>query len=205
MLMLIHTSLLLLRLHSAVDSVARDTIRQPEVVITAMPWQWDVRSETQSKLTFTRAQLASLAPSQARDVLSLVPGVFVRDYGGATALQTVSLRGGSSSQSLVLIDGARFSSAQNGSADISMIPMRYVSAVDVTRGGASALYGANALSGVVAANTAYPVIACPPFADKDDYQVNIHSTLQMPSGVPSACILRPDNVAGFCKRIFKMV
>ncbi len=60
----------------------------------------------------------------------------------------------------------------------------------------------NALSGVVAANTINPVIACPPFADKDDYQVNINSTLQMPSGVPSACILRPDNLAGFCKRIF---
>ena len=62
----------------------------------------------------------------------------------------------------------------------------------------------NALSGVVAANTLNPVIACPPFADKDDFQVNINSTLQMPSGVPSACILRPDNLAGFCKRIFTM-
>jgi phosphoribosylaminoimidazole-succinocarboxamide synthase len=61
----------------------------------------------------------------------------------------------------------------------------------------------NALSGVVAANTANPVIACPPLVDKGDYQVNINSTLQMPSGVPSACILRPDNVAGFCKRIFR--
>lgn len=62
----------------------------------------------------------------------------------------------------------------------------------------------NALSGVVAANTVNPVVACPPFADKDDFQVNINSTLQMPSGVPSACILRPDNLAGFCKRIFNM-
>lgn len=62
----------------------------------------------------------------------------------------------------------------------------------------------NALSGVVAANTVNPVVACPPFADKDDFQVNINSTLQMPSGVPSACILRPDNLANFCKRIFNM-
>ena len=60
----------------------------------------------------------------------------------------------------------------------------------------------NALSGVVSANVSRPVIACPPFTDKVDYQVNIHSTLQMPSGVPSACILRPDNVASFCKRLF---
>jgi phosphoribosylaminoimidazole-succinocarboxamide synthase len=59
----------------------------------------------------------------------------------------------------------------------------------------------NALSGVVAANTTNPVLACPPLGDKNDYQINIHSTLQMPSGVPSACILRPDNLASFCKRI----
>jgi len=62
----------------------------------------------------------------------------------------------------------------------------------------------NALSGVVSANVTRPVIACPPFADKADYQVNIHSTLQMPSGVPSACVLRPDNVANFCKRLFAL-
>lgn len=60
----------------------------------------------------------------------------------------------------------------------------------------------DALSGVVAANVSRPVIACPPFNDIGDYQVNIHSTLQMPSEVPVACILRPDNVAAFCSRLF---
>jgi phosphoribosylaminoimidazole-succinocarboxamide synthase len=57
----------------------------------------------------------------------------------------------------------------------------------------------NALSGVVAANSrGIPVIACPPFKDLDDLATNINSTLQMPSAVPVACILRPDNVAMFC-------
>ena len=60
----------------------------------------------------------------------------------------------------------------------------------------------NALSGVVAANSrGIPVIACPPAKDLDDQQTNIKSTLQMPSAVPAACILRPDNVAGFCVNI----
>ena len=59
----------------------------------------------------------------------------------------------------------------------------------------------NALSGVVAANSAnIPVIACPPFKDMTDMSVNINSSLMMPSNVPSACILRPDNVAAFCRR-----
>jgi len=62
----------------------------------------------------------------------------------------------------------------------------------------------NALSGVVAANSrGIPVIACPPAKDLDDLATNINSTLQMPSAVPAACILRPDNVAGFCVNLFK--
>ena len=53
----------------------------------------------------------------------------------------------------------------------------------------------NALSGVIAANTTQPCIACPPFKDKMDMMVNIHSTLQMPRRVPSMTILHPVNVA----------
>ncbi len=60
----------------------------------------------------------------------------------------------------------------------------------------------NALSGVVAANSRYPVFACPPFKDKVDMMVNINSTLQMPSDVPVALILEPRNLALFIKRIF---
>ncbi len=37
----------------------------------------------------------------------------------------------------------------------------------------------NALSGFVAANSEHPTIGCPPFSDKSDMLVNIHSTLQM--------------------------
>lgn len=62
----------------------------------------------------------------------------------------------------------------------------------------------NALSGVVACNTKFPVIACPPFQDKQDMQVNINSTLQMPSDVPIMTILEPVNVAHCCERIFNL-
>ena len=43
----------------------------------------------------------------------------------------------------------------------------------------------NALSGFVAANSEFPTIGCPPFSDKADMLVNIHSTLQMPSNTPA--------------------
>lgn len=60
----------------------------------------------------------------------------------------------------------------------------------------------NALSGFVAANCAFPTLACPPFTDKTDMLVNIHSTLQMPSNTPVLTILDPGNCALAVKRIF---
>jgi fusion protein PurCD len=62
----------------------------------------------------------------------------------------------------------------------------------------------NALGGVIAANTKFPVINCPNFSDKDDQIINVNSSLQMPSKVPSAVILRPDNVAMFAKYILSL-
>ncbi|MGI6432966.1 MAG: AIR carboxylase family protein [Sphaerochaetaceae bacterium] len=59
----------------------------------------------------------------------------------------------------------------------------------------------NALSGFVAANSIAPVLAVPPFADKLDMLVNIHSTLQMPSNVPVMTVLDPRNAALAVQRI----
>jgi 5-(carboxyamino)imidazole ribonucleotide mutase len=62
----------------------------------------------------------------------------------------------------------------------------------------------NALSGFVGANSEFPTIACPPFADKTDMLVNIHSTLQMPSKTPVLTVLDPGNCALAIQRIFKV-
>lgn len=63
----------------------------------------------------------------------------------------------------------------------------------------------NALSGVVAANSVHPVIACPPFADKDDFIVNINSTLMMPSETPVMTVIDPSNAALAVIKIFALL
>ncbi|MBF88612.1 MAG: 5-(carboxyamino)imidazole ribonucleotide mutase [Candidatus Marinimicrobia bacterium] len=60
----------------------------------------------------------------------------------------------------------------------------------------------NALSGFVAANSEFPTLGCPPFSDKADMLVNIHSTLQMPSNTPVLTVIDPGNCALAIKRIF---
>lgn len=62
----------------------------------------------------------------------------------------------------------------------------------------------NGLSGVTAGSSIHPVVACPPFADKDDFIVNINSTLQMPSDTPVLTVLDPQNCALAVARIFAL-
>jgi len=62
----------------------------------------------------------------------------------------------------------------------------------------------NALSGFVAGNSCFPVIACPPFKDKYDYLINIHSSLQMPSAVPVMTVVDPGNAVLAAKRILSL-
>jgi phosphoribosylaminoimidazole-succinocarboxamide synthase len=62
----------------------------------------------------------------------------------------------------------------------------------------------NALSGVVASNTRYPVIGCPPFKDNLDMMTNINSTIMCPSKVPVMAILEPGNVALAISKIFRL-
>ena len=62
----------------------------------------------------------------------------------------------------------------------------------------------NALSGVVAAQTEQPCIACPPFQDKVDMLTNVHSSLQMPSFVPVMTVIDPYNAVLAANRILEL-
>ena len=53
----------------------------------------------------------------------------------------------------------------------------------------------NGLAGVVAGSCVHPLVNCPPFKDHEDYLVNVHSSLQMPSEVPVMTVLNTKNAA----------
>lgn len=134
---------------AADDDSIRVTQRDSAIVVTAASWTTDASGAGPARSVLTREVIDRMAPMTMTAAMALFPGVFVRDYGGLGGLQLVSMRGGSSAQALVMIDGARLSSAQNGSIDLASIPMRTIDRAEVIRGGASALYGANALTGAL--------------------------------------------------------
>lgn len=91
----------------------------------------------------------SLAPIQISDILTLSPGVNVRDYGGLSGMKTVSIRGTGSSRTLVTLDGMPINSIQNSSIDLSNIAVSIIDNIEIVRGGTSAIYGGNAVGGTI--------------------------------------------------------
>lgn len=73
----------------------------------------------------------------------------MRDFGGFGQLKTMSIRGSSSDQVVILLDGVRLNNPIGGGVDLSTIPTNYVDKFEVIRGGASAFAGTDALGGVV--------------------------------------------------------
>jgi iron complex outermembrane receptor protein len=95
---------------------------------------------------------ASRFAGEAKGVAELVstaPGVAVHDYGGLGQLATVSIRGSTSDDVVVLLDGLPLNSAAGGGVDLSTIPKAWISRIEVVRGAEGASYGSGALGGVV--------------------------------------------------------
>ena len=98
---------------------------------------------------FSSPELRTLNGTSVADVLERVEGVSVRNYGSVSSLKTVSQRGLGPEHTLVLLNGRRVSSLQNGLTDLSTFSMEDVAQVEILKGGQSALFGADAMSGVV--------------------------------------------------------
>ncbi|RNE88656.1 TonB-dependent siderophore receptor [Marichromatium sp. AB31] len=84
--------------------------------------------------------------SRLGDVLPLAQGVHLQRRG---TNKTVSIRGFSNEQTLILIDGRRVAAEPSQRYELSRIPLADVERVEIVRGPGSTLYGADALGGVI--------------------------------------------------------
>ena len=112
--------------------------------------------ETASPVTTVTSQEVKLSgTTRTEDLVNSLPQVFA-DQGsnvsnGATGTAEINLRGLGSKRTLVLVNGKRLvgGDPRDPSPDINFIPIQLVKRVDVLTGGASAVYGADAVTGVV--------------------------------------------------------
>jgi len=95
------------------------------------------------------AEIGRAKASSVLDYLRTVPGLDVVQSGGPGGVTSLFLRGTSSTQTLVLVDGVPINSPYFGGTDLSSISTANVERIEVVRGPYSALYGSEAIGGVV--------------------------------------------------------
>lgn len=112
--------------------------------------------ESASPVTVVGAQeVKQSGVTRVEDLLNALPQVFAGQGGqisnGSTGTATVDLRGLGAVRTLVLVNGRRLVPGDPRSpvADINIIPAALIKRVDILTGGASSVYGADAVSGVV--------------------------------------------------------
>lgn len=125
------------------------TYQVSEVVVTATRIPISAKDSPSPVEVIGSNALRNLNGGTIADALRSSSSIFINDYGANGALKTVTLRGTSAQQLLVLVDGNRFNSFQNGLVDASLLPLNNIERIEIVRGGSSALYGADALGGVV--------------------------------------------------------
>ena len=140
---------------SVAPSVLAQDTEVEEVVVTGSRL---TRSNVTSSVPLVQIgaqEIDSRGGTRIEDVVNILPNVFVAQTSntanGATGTSTLNLRGIGSQRTLVLIDGKRlpFGSPFSSSANIDLVPARLVERVDVVTAGASAVYGSDAVAGVV--------------------------------------------------------
>jgi vitamin B12 transporter len=111
-----------------------------------------VESATQTARTtyvVTAAQIASDGDRTVADAIEDVPGVNVVRYGGFGAAATVGIRGSSSSEVLVLVDGLPIAGSQIDDVNLEQLSVTGVDRIEVVEGGGSTLYGSGSMGGVI--------------------------------------------------------
>ncbi|MDD2713290.1 MAG: TonB-dependent receptor [Simplicispira sp.] len=83
------------------------------------------------------------------DVLARLPGVEISRSGGVGNATNVFLRGAEGRFTAVYIDGVRVDSQSSGGAQWEQIPLAQIERIEVLRGPAAAVYGSDAIGGVV--------------------------------------------------------
>ncbi|MGF1682987.1 TonB-dependent receptor domain-containing protein [Photobacterium minamisatsumaniensis] len=133
---------------------AEQTSTDEVMVVTANRFEQPIKNVIAPVSVVTKDEIDAIQAKSLAEVLRRLPGVQVVSAGYGQSTE-VYVRGTTSRHLLVMINGVRIGSATLGSADFSQIPLTGIERIEFIRGSRAALYGSDAVGGVLNIITEY--------------------------------------------------
>jgi iron complex outermembrane receptor protein len=124
------------------------TYKGNEIVISANRSEIMIKNSPSFITIINEEQVSHLNGNKLADKLLSTCGITIKDYG-YSGLRTISMRGMSAEHTLVLYDGDKLNSEQNGVCDLSSIMLEDLESIEVLRGGSSSYFGTAAVGGII--------------------------------------------------------
>lgn len=121
----------------------------PTLVITANRVEQPVSSVLAPVVVIERAEIESRQVQSLPDLLKTLPGVQMATLGGRGHISSLFIRGTNSNHSLVLMNGRPIAAMVAGTPDLSQIPLGNIERIEYIRGPRAAVYGSDAIGGVI--------------------------------------------------------
>ena len=98
----------------------------------------------------SKEEIELIPASSVADLLEFVPGVDIRQRGAKGVQSDLNIRGGSSDQSILLLNGVNISDPQTGHHNFNLpVNLEAISKIEILNGPAARVYGPNAFSGAI--------------------------------------------------------
>jgi len=120
-----------------------------ECVVTANRYETPLSQSGNSVLVLTEEELNAMQVSTVAEALKLCGGIQIMQSGGPGKTASLFIRGSQSRHTLVLIDGIKINEGTSGVANISDLSLANVERIEIVKGPQSALYGSDAMGGVI--------------------------------------------------------
>jgi outer membrane cobalamin receptor len=140
------------------SAFAGEPVRLDEVVVTATRLEEPIEDVAQDVTVITGKEIAAGSYRDLTEIVRNTSGLHLTEYGNRGANSLASLRGSTAEQVLVLVDGKRLNKPGDGLFDLNTfpVPIENIERVEILRGASSALYGADAMGGVINIITRIP-------------------------------------------------
>jgi len=128
---------------------AQPASQTDDIVVTASRIEQARENVVADVSVITHEEIERAGQSTLVELLQQQPGIEINNNGGPGKISGIFIRGTNTSHVIVLVDGVRLNSATAGTTTFENLPVALIEKIEILRGPATALYGQDAIGGVI--------------------------------------------------------